>query len=905
MPWCARCGTGISQHEIVTDGYEEISHDSIYLRFPLTRKGNGPVEANEALLVWTTTPWTLTSNVAAAIGPDLTYVKVLGDDGWVYYLAKGAMETTLQGRGQVLAEMKGSELLGWEYKGPYDELPATREAFGGDYVHRVIAWDQVGEEEGTGIVHIAPGCGAEDFGLSKELNLPVIAPLDESGVYVAGFSWLSSRSVHDVAQEIFQDLREKGIYYRKQKYSHRYPHCWRCRSELVYRLVDEWFISMGELYDKPRSEVTAAEKQASLRYQIMDTVDDVTWHPSFGYDREMDWLRNMRDWMISKKRYWGLALPIWTCDDCGHHQVIGSEHELKEKSVAGWEEFEGHSPHRPYVDSVKINCEECSGLATRIPDVGNPWLDAGIVTYSTLHYRDDPEYWSKWFPADLITESFPGQFRNWFYSLLAQSAALTGRAPTRNLHSYATLLAEDGREMHKSWGNAIEFNEAANKMGADVMRWLYARHRAEQNLKFGFGLGDETRRLFHIPLWNVYSFLVTYANLDEWTPPADPLVAALSSPVQANQQLDRWIIARLEETVQRVTAGLEQFHTEQATSAAESLLDDLSNWYVRRSRRRFWRSEADADKQAAYSTLYYVLEKMVRLLAPIIPFTTEAIYQNLVRSARADAPLSIHLTDWPVTRDDLIDRDLLGKMKLAISVASLGRSARGSADIKLRQPLASAHVHVGRRRDQEYLAQLSEVLKEELNVKEITVARKVGQLVNYKLMPNNRLLGPRFGKRFAMVRSLVAELDPAAAASVLQAGQPLTVLLDGQETELSAEEILVLTESKGGLAVSSEKGVTVAVDTVISTSLRDEGFVRDLVRGINTLRRDWGLAIEDRILLRIDADSDLEAAFSQFADYLREEVLATSVEFGDSRPGDFTSQLIIDARPVKVSLQKS
>ncbi|HBY93662.1 MAG TPA: isoleucine--tRNA ligase, partial [Chloroflexi bacterium] len=679
MPWCARCGTGISQHEIVTDGYKELTHDSVFLRFPLVGRDQ------EALLVWTTTPWTLTSNVAAAVGPELTYVKVRHADGWTYYLARGAVKNSLKGEYEMLAELKGTEMMGWEYEGPFDELPAVHAALDTQPHkprHRVIPWKEVGEEEGTGIVHIAPGCGAEDFALSKEQDLPVVAPLDENGIYVGGFDWLTEMPVATVAPQIFDSLRQKGLLYRTQRYTHRYPTCWRCGEELVFRLVDEWFVSMGAVYDKPRAALTEAEEDTSLRYQIMDVVDQINWIPSFGYEREMDWLRNMHDWMISKKRYWGLALPIWVCERCSHFDVIGSEHELEERTVGGWETFAGHTPHRPYIDAIKIACSECGGLASRIKDVGNPWLDAGIVAFSTMHYRENPAYWERWFPADFITESFPGQFRNWFYSLLAQSTALVRRPPFLNILGYATLLAEDGRPMHKSWGNAIEFNEAADSMGADVMRWLYACHRPEQNLLFGYKLGDETRRRFLIPLWNVYAFFVNYANLDGWQPETPDWKREIDPqsvedpdkvvPSHLQSQLDEWIVARLNETTLAVTGHLEQFEASRATQAIETLLDDLSNWYVRRSRRRFWKSEADADKAAAYATLYHVLVEMTRLLAPFVPFVAEAMYQNLVRSVDATAPASVHHCNWPGAEVPRPDRMLLDKMGLAITVAGLG-----------------------------------------------------------------------------------------------------------------------------------------------------------------------------------------------------------------------------------------
>ncbi|MFW6097390.1 MAG: class I tRNA ligase family protein [Chloroflexota bacterium] len=914
MPWCARCGTGISQHEIVTDGYLEVTHDSIYLRFPLLDR------ENEALLVWTTTPWTLTSNVAAAVGPELTYVKVESADGWTYYVAEGAMTETMIGDYTVVDTLKGSEMVGWEYAGPFDDLPAAAQAMEG-YTHRVIPWREVGAEEGTGIVHIAPGCGAEDFELSKEHDLPVVAPLDENGRYVEGFDWLTRRDVHGVASDIFEQLREKGLYYRRQRYSHRYPHCWRCGEELVYRLVDEWFISMGPLYDKPRSELTAEEKAASLRYQIMDVVAEINWVPSFGYDREMDWLRNMHDWMISKKRYWGLALPIWVCDEpeCGHFHVVGSEDELEERSVEGWETFAGHTPHRPYIDAVKIACPQCGGTATRIADVGNPWLDAGIVAYSTLHYRDEPQFWSQWFPADFITESFPGQFRNWFYSLLAQSTVLTNRPPFKNVLGFATLLAEDGREMHKSWGNSIEFNEAADTMGADVMRWLYLDQKPEQNLLFGYNKGDETRRRFLIPLWNVYSFFVTYANLDEWRPGKGDWrleigdwglggsTDGLASPDPGNAQLDSWVLARLNETVVEVTEALEAFRSERATRALEALLDDVSNWYVRRSRRRFWKSEADDDKAAAYATLYQVLVKMTQLLAPFIPFTTEAMYQNLVRSVDEEAPASVHHTFYPEADAAQLDRELLEKMRLAITVASLGRAARSAADVKLRQPLAKARVNVGSEQERSDILELAEVLAEEVNVKEIEVVAEVGELVDYKLLPNNRELGPRFGADFPKVRQALMSLDPSQAVAQLQAQGELALEVNGEAITLDEDDVLVQTESRGGLAVASDKGVTVAVDTALTPQLVQEGYARDLVRSLNNMRKEAGLEIDDRIhvVYSPPQDADVAAALQNFGNFVQQETLALSLEAQESPSGDYSEQVTVGDEALEMAIRKA
>jgi isoleucyl-tRNA synthetase len=900
MPWCARCGTGISQHEIVTEGYREVTHDSVYLRFPLLEL------EKEALLVWTTTPWTLTSNVAAAVGPDLDYVKVSHEDGWSYYLARDTVKESLIGSYEVVASLKGEEMLGWRYAGPFDDLPVVKAAFeDAGYQHRIIPWREVGASEGTGIVHIAPGCGAEDFALSKEHDLPVIAPLDETGNYVSGFEWLTGRYVQGVAEDIFESLRQEGVYYRKQRYPHRYPHCWRCGQELVYRLVDEWFISMGELYDKPRSEVSPEEKRRSLRYQIMDRVDQINWYPSFGYDREMDWLRNMHDWMISKKRYWGLALPIWECQECGEYTVVGSKEELKQRAIAGWDEFKDHTPHRPYIDSVKLACGSCGAEVSRIADVGNPWLDAGVVGISTIHYSVDPDYWRNWYPVDFITESFPGQFRNWFYSLLAQSTVMTDDPPFRNLFGFASLYGEDGREMHKSWGNAIEFNEAAEKMGADTMRWLYLTRKPEQNLLFGYALGDEIRRRFLIPLWNVYTFFVSYARLDAWRSGEANSIAHLESPIPAHAQLDQWIVERLNETTLAVRAALDKYDALRATVALESLLDDLSNWYVRRSRRRFWKSEADDDKSAAYATLYHLLVELSKLLAPFIPFTTEAMYQNLVRHGNPEALSSVHHLLYPDSDPELLDQRLLAKMRLAIVAAGLGRSARSAADIKLRQPLAKARINVGSQRERGDLLELADVLMEEINVKEIDVVSEVGELVEYKLMPNNRLLGPRFGKLFPRVRQALMALDPAVAARSLQAGDELEVMVAGDMVTLHAEEVLVQTESRGGLAVASDKGVTVALDIHLTAQLLQEGYARDLVRMINNMRKEVGLEISDRIHLAYEADGDVADALINFGDYIQQETLALRLDKGVTDMASHRQTVSVGEREVVLAFQKA
>jgi isoleucyl-tRNA synthetase len=909
MPWCPRCATAISQHEIVTDGYTELTHKSVTVRFPL-RGENGTVRHDaqtdlpESLLVWTTTPWTLSSNVAAAVGAELTYAKVRQGDE-VLYLAKGTLHM-LKNQYELLGELKGKEMLGWTYNGPYDELPAAQEVGGhtqlkeltkgllvsASQAHRVIAWDEVGETEGTGIVHIAPGCGAEDFQLGKVNGLPLVAPLTDEGIFVDGFGWLSGRHVSEIAEPIFEDLKQKKILYRVANYTHRYPTCWRCKTELVFRLVDEWFISMGEVYDKPREELTKEEKERSLRYQIMDVVDGIEWIPDFGYAREMDWLRNMHDWMISKKRYWGLALPIWVCKGCSHHEVIGSEAELKSRAVEGWEVFDGHTPHRPFVDAVKLACPKCGGVMSRVPDVGNPWLDAGIVPFSTLQYRNNPEFWAKWYPAQWITESFPGQFRNWFYSLLAMATVVDQSAPFLRNFGFATLLAENGSVMHKSAGNSVEFNEAADKMGVDVMRWLYATQKPESDLLFGYHRGDEARRQFHIPLWNAYSFLVTYANLDGWTPGGefDPDYPEGNAPESANL-LDRWVLARLNQLVERVTTLLDKSNIMEAADAIGVFVEDLTNWYVRRSRRRFWKSEHDADKNEAYATLYHVLLKLARLLAPFTPFMTETIYQNLVVCIRDQAHESIHHTLWPKVETRVIDQVLLDGMALARSVASLGLAARSGSNLKVRQPLARAMAHVAGGR-KTLSAELIDIITDELNVKSFEFVDEAGKLVNFRVMPENKLLGPRFGAQFPKIRAALAAVDPAKVAASVQAGQPVTLEVDGQAVELSPAEVLVQSTPVEGMAMATDKGITVAVDAVLTPELKAEGVAREIVRRVQEMRKKADFNIDDRIVTTYQVEqpeSAVQDVLQGWADYIRAETLTVELVEG-TVPADAYSE---------------
>ena len=865
MPWCHRCGCALSEHEIATEGYKELKHPSVTVRFPLRER------RGEALLVWTTTPWTLTSNVAAAVNPELTYLKVRQGDETLY-LAE-TRRAMLMGDFEVLGEMKGEDLVGLTYDGPFDHFPAQHPE-----AHRVVAWDEVSSEDGTGIVHIAPGCGKEDYALGKEEGLPAIAPLDELGVYIHGFDRLSGRSVADVRDDILADLKKRGILYRKETITHRYPVCWRCNTELVFRLVDEWFIHMDE-----------------LRHRIMDVTRKIRWIPSYGMERELDWLNNMHDWCISKKRFWGLALPIYACEACGHFDVIGSEDELKERAVEGWDAFEGHTPHRPWIDAVKIACAKCGAQVSRIKDVGNPWLDAGIVPYSTLNYRKDRAYWSEWFPPAFITECFPGQFRNWFYSLLAMSTVMENREPFKCVLGHALVKDEEGNEMHKSAGNAIWFEDAAEKMGVDVMRWIFACHNPVTNLNFGYKAADDVRRRI-LTWWNTYSFFVTYARVDGYDPRGD-------APAPADRSdLDRWILSRLQSVIAVARREYEDFNVMALMRVAERFIEDLSNWYVRRSRRRFWKSGGDADKQAAYATLYEVLVSLSRVLAPVVPFLTEAMHQNLVRTADPDAPESIHHTAFPEVDEALVDERLEQEVDAVIKVVEMGRAARNATQLKVRQPLAKLRIKAPDAVTREGVEKGREQILEELNIKDLELLDDAAGLLTYSLKPNFKVLGPRFGKAMGAVGKAVAALDAGAIVPRVQAGESIEIEVDGKPETLAPDDFEVRSESAEGYHAQEDHGWLVALDTRLTETLVLEGVARDLVRQVANLRKDADFNVDDRIRLYVEAGGKVREAVEAHRDFIARENLAEVIELtSETTPHEAKVKIAGEAVRIAVS----
>ncbi len=834
--WCPRCGTSISQHELA-GYYFDKTDPSLFVRFPLLGRDG------EALVVWTTTPWTLPANVAAAVRPEAEY-GLLENGDWVAVARYPDLRFT--------KVVPGSELVGLEYAGPFDALPAVAGT-----THRVIPWDEVSLDEGSGIVHIAPGCGSEDFELSKLHGLPVLAPVDEAGRFYDDYGWLHGLSTAESKDQIIGDLHERGLLVEAGEIRHRYPFCWRCETPLIFRITDDWFIAADP-----------------IRAALLEANEAVEWIPEHFSKRMDDWLRNLDDWNISRKRYFGLPLPFYPCS-CGHLNVVGSLAELRERATAGLDQLE--ELHRPWIDEVPIRCEACREDVRRIPEVGDVWLDAGIVPFSTLGWKSeewvaagnatgaarglttadlpDHAYWEEWFPADWVSE-MREQIRLWFYAQLFMSVILVGRAPYRQVLSYEKLLDETGREMHGSLGNAIDADEAFERMGADVMRWMYCAQPPSQNIRFGFGPAEDVKRRL-LTLWNSASFLVTYAAIEGFRPTYGDLAHGALAQT-ALRPLDRWLLARVQAFLAEVEQAFEGFMTVGVVRALESFVDDLSNWYIRRSRRRFYGQD-----DAAFRTLWYALAQALRAFSPIMPFLTEHLWGNLVAGACEDAPASVFLAGWPVPDPSLTDDALLAEIAQVRQVVELGRRARAEAGIKNRQPLREAHV-----RGAPLARSHVEEIEEELRVK--AVGFDTGPVARMSLKPNLPVLGPKLGPRLRDVREALAAGD----VEHLTDGRLLVAGVELEPDEVIRGEQIALP----GWAIQEDAGVSVALDTEVDPELALEGRALDLIHTIQRLRKEAGLEITDRIEIRWNGEGELEDVIAAHGPRIAEETLAVRIE---------------------------
>lgn len=884
VPYCPRCGTALSSHEVAL-GYQLVTDPSVYVLFPLLEpNGDRPERAPDgrpvSLLIWTTTPWTLVSNVAAAVGPDIEYARVrLGEEDLI--LAADLVRAVLGTEAVIEETFPASVLVGRRYLPPYDFVKPDKPAW------RVIAGDFVATDEGTGIVHIAPAFGADDMAVGQANDLPVIMPVDEEARFTSEVTPWAGLFVKDADAGIMDDLETRGLLFARQPYEHNYPFCWRCDTPLIYYAKTSWYVK------------TTARKE-----EILAANEEVNWYPDhLKHGRFGKWLENNVDWSLSRDRYWGTPLPVWRCAR-GHDTVVESRAELSQ--LAG-RDLSGLELHRPYVDEVRFACPQCKAESRRVEAVIDAWFDSGSMPFAQWHYPfENEEIFKRRFPADFICEAID-QTRGWFYSLLAISALLTGHSSYRNVLCLGHILDSEGRKMSKRLGNVVDPWTILNKQGADALRWYlltvsspwFARRFGPENV-------DEVVRKFILTLWNTYSFYTLYANIDSFDP------AQHAVPVVERSLLDRWILGDLHLLIKHVTAELDSYDAFASGRAIADFVDELSNWYVRRSRRRFWKSEADADKMSAYLTLSECLVTLSKLLAPFTPFLAEEIYQNLVAERDSEAPESVHLVEWPVADEALIDEDLSFRMSVARQVVNLGRAARNAAQIKVRQPVEKAVVACGEK-ERGAVESLAAVVADELNLKAIEFVTSASELVSYVIKPNYRTLGPRFGKNMPAVAEAVAALSPDETGDRVTSGCLVTVSVDGHDYEFSPEDFVVETHQRPGYQVAREGKLAVAIATQLTPELLREGLARELVHHIQNTRKAADFLIDDRIHLRLGAPTEILEMLEEHGDWVMKETLAVSLEV--ARPGEtagsagaggfYREDIKVNGLPVTVEVKKA
>jgi isoleucyl-tRNA synthetase len=870
VPYCPRDETTLSSHELGQPGaYRDVVDPSVYVRLPVTGKpGSSPLQVGDELVVWTTTPWTLVSNAAVAVKPDLIYVRALAanaDSGApAQVVAQALVEKVLGDDASVLDSFLGAELIGAHYKAPFPYIPA--EAYG-PKGHTVLPADFVTAEDGTGLVHTAIAFGEDDFRLGEIEGLNVVNPVRLDGTYDERIGPYAGRNVKAADPDLIEDLRARGRLLRAEPYEHSYPHCWRCGTPLLYYAKPSWYIATSQIKD-----------------ELLASNEAVNWYPDHvKHGRFGNWLEGNVDWALSRERYWGTPLPVWRCDK-GCTRVIGSFSELEELSGVHLED-----PHRPFVDEVTFPCENCGGEMRRVPEVIDVWFDSGSMPFAQFHApHENLEHFEERFPADFVCEALD-QTRGWFYSLLAVSTLLYDRSSFRNVVCLGLILDEQGRKMSKSLGNTVEPWEVINRYGADALRWYFFTSKYPwDGYRFSMNTIGEAVRQFLLQLWNIYGFYVLYANAAEISQREISTRAISQGEIapSGTTDLDRWVLSRLQETVQIVGQRLEDFDATGGGRTLQAFVDELSNWYVRRSRRRFWEGDP-----AAFWTLHECLSTVAKLLAPFCPFIADEIYDNL-----DGAEPSVHLCDFPTPGER--DEGLEAAMAVARETVRLGLAARAQATIKIRQPLRAAVV-VATGREREAIERLADVVREELNVRELRFVSEADELGQVELKPNYRTLGPRFGKQMPKVALSVMALDAGHAAATLRGGGPVHINVGGTEHALEADDLLINMKPLDGYQVEREGSHAVALETTIDESLRIEGWARDIVRAVQSARQAAGLEISDRILLTLDGDQALLDAARQHEAYLANETLATSIGFEDL---DGAEPVTIDGRPLKIAV---
>lgn len=858
VPYCPRCGTPLSSHE-VAQGYKDVKEKSAIARFKVK-------DEDAYILAWTTTPWTLPSNVALCVNPNETYVKV-ENDGYTYYLAEALCDSVLEGEYKVLETYKGTDLEYKEYEPLFPFVTPKEKAY------YVTCDTYVTLTDGTGVVHIAPAFGEDDAQVGRKYGLPFVQLVDEKGEMTKETPWAGT-FCKDADKLILKDLEERGLLFAALDFEHSYPHCWRCDTPLIYYARESWFIKMTDVKD-----------------QLIKNNNTVNWIPeNIGKGRFGDWLENVQDWGISRNRYWGTPLNVWECE-CGHQHAIGSIEELKSMSDNCPEDIE---LHRPYIDDVTVKCPECGKEMRRVEEVIDCWFDSGSMPFAQWHYPfENKEIFEENFPADFISEAVD-QTRGWFYSLLAISTLLFDKAPYKNVIVLGHVQDENGQKMSKSKGNAVDPMEALAEHGADAIRWYFYTNSAPwlPNRFHGKAV-TEGQRKFMGTLWNTYAFYVLYAEIDQF----DPTKYSLDHdklPV-----MDRWLLSKLNSLVRTVDENLGAYRIPEAARALQEFVDEMSNWYVRRCRERFWAKGMEQDKINAYMTLYTALTTVCKAVAPMIPFMTEEIYQNLVKSVDQEAPESIHLCDFPAVDESLCDKELEENMDAVLKIVVLGRACRNSASIKNRQPIGQMYVKAPSELPEFY----QDIIREELNVKAIEFTDDVSNFTTYNFKPQLKTVGPKYGKLLNGIRKHLTELDGNKAKAELDSKGMLEFTVDGMPVELSEEDLLIEMVKQEGFVTEADSDFTVVLDTNLTEELLEEGFIREIISKVQSMRKEAGFEVMDQITISYEANEKVKELISKNKSTVMNDVLATGIVAGEA--AGFIKEWNINGEKVTLGVKKN
>lgn len=867
MPWCIRCGTSLSEHEMTdADAYKDVTHLAVFFKLPIK-------EINAKMLVWTTTPWTLSSNVAIAVNPELEYsiCKVKSDEVPLV-VCSSALKVLKDDLVEIEKTVLGKDLVGYTYETCFKELKQQ------NFDHKIVAWEDVGATEGSGAVHIAPGCGAEDFDLGQKIGLPNVLPIDEAGVFYEDFGFLAGLNAQadETRDLIFDRLKQENKLYYFHKYNHRYPHCWRCKNPLMFRLIKEWVIKVDD-----------------IRPKLIEEAAKVEWHPDFLGKRMKDWLENMGDWSISRPRFYGLPLPFYPCKECGHVTVVGSKEELKELAIDNALDSVPHL-HRPYIDKVKIKCPHCGKAVERILEVGDCWLDAGIAPFSTKKYFEDKEFWEKNFPADTVIEG-KEQVRLWFYSMLVMSVVITGKTPFSKAMGTPMLLAQDGKKLSKSSPNNIPLDTVYKEIGADLVRYNFVNTPLLNDVKFGYETVDEVRRKL-LNLWNTYVFFETYAGID------NPDITGYTPDVKTMDISDKWLVERTNAFVNKSTTAYDNIDFGTVTKEFETFIDEVSNWYIRINRRRFWKGENGTDKMNAYYCLAYAIKNVCIVLAPITPFFSEYLWQNLVREVDKNAAESVMLSEYKVADFEVNSYDLVEKTNVVRDIITLASRIRNENQLPVKQPLKTMYV-CAENEVKDAIALFEDIIKDELNIKEIVIEHDETRFNDEYLVVNFKTAGAVLKGDVQKVKVALENLAEDEIKAVVKGYNEGKVTI-GDYKDLDSSLFIKNSKPKTEFVLAKEGSITVVIDTTLTEELKNEGILREIIRNAQVLRKEADFKIDARVLLNItSSDDNITKILKDSSDKIATEVLAKAYNTDTFTPDIEREVEVGDGKKVTISLK--